>query len=158
MSQEIQTSEIPQARLEGVLFKRIVAFLFDQLVIGSFVALFYVVTFILGIATLGLAWGLFFLLPGIWAIVALVYVFFTVTPQNPATWGMRAMGIEMRMWTGEPAYGMLAAFHYVLFLVLTGVAVPLVLTLIGIWLVPLFDKRRRTVHDMFSGIVMVNKI
>jgi uncharacterized RDD family membrane protein YckC len=151
----LQTQMINPAVTEGVISRRVIAFLIDQLVIGCLVGIFYVVVFILGIATLGLAWGLFFILPGIWAVVALLYVFFTVSEQRPATWGMRSMEIEMRLYNGEPSYGMMAAFHYILFFVLTGVAVPLVITLIGLWLVPLFDKRRRTLHDIFSGTVMV---
>ena len=71
----LQTQMINPAVTEGVISRRVIAFLIDQLVIGCLVGVFYVVVFILGIATLGLAWGLFFILPGIWAVVALLYVF-----------------------------------------------------------------------------------
>lgn len=140
---------------DGVITRRIIAFLIDQLIIGGLVGVCYFLIGIMGIVTFGLAWGLFFILPSIWVIVALLYVFFTVSEKHPATWGMRAMEIEMRLYNGQPSYGMMAAFHYVLFFVLTGVAVPMIITLIGLWLVPLFDKRRRTLHDIFSGTVMV---
>ena len=83
----------------------------------------------------------------IWAIV---YYGMTLGSPASATIGMRAMDIEMRTWYGAPAYFVLGAVHAVVFWVTVSMLTPFVL------LVCLFNQRRRCLHDMLVGTVVIN--
>jgi uncharacterized RDD family membrane protein YckC len=63
---------------------------------------------------------------------------------------MRAMELEMRTWYGAPAYFVLGAVHAVVFWVTVSFLTPFIL------LVGLFNSRRRLLHDMLVGVVMIN--
>ena len=63
---------------------------------------------------------------------------------------MRVMDIEMRTWYGSPAYFVLGAVHAVVFWVTVSMLTPLIL------LVPLFNERRRCLHDMLVGTIVIN--
>jgi uncharacterized RDD family membrane protein YckC len=58
--------------------------------------------------------------------------------------------LEIRTWYGAPAYFLLGAVHAVVYWVSVSVLTPLVL------LVGLFNGRRRLLHDMLVGTVVVN--
>lgn len=134
----------------GVLMRRVMAFLIDLIVLALPIILAVVFIALFGFVTLGLGWALFWLLsPGsvIWAIV---YYGLTLGGPNSATLGMRAMGLQMRTWFGEPAYFLIGATHAVLFWVSVSVLTPFVL------LVGLFNGRRRLLHDMVLGTVIIN--
>jgi uncharacterized RDD family membrane protein YckC len=60
------------------------------------------------------------------------------------------MGLEMRTWFGEPGYFVLGAMHAILFWVSVSVFTPLIL------LIGLFNGRRRLLHDMLLGTVIIN--
>ena len=64
--------------------------------------------------------------------------------------GMRVMDLEMRTWYGAPGYFVLGAVHAVLFWVSVSFLSPLVL------LVGLFNGRRRLLHDIILGTVVIN--
>jgi uncharacterized RDD family membrane protein YckC len=135
---------------DGVLSRRIVAFLIDACIVllpMLVVALFMLVFTVL---TLGFGIFIFALLGPITAIWAILYVGITLGSPHSATYGMRAMGVEMRTWYGSPMYFLLGAVHALFFWVLTSVLTPLSL------LVPLFNARRRTIHDYLTGSVMIN--
>jgi uncharacterized RDD family membrane protein YckC len=63
---------------------------------------------------------------------------------------MRAMDIEIRTWYGAPAYFLLGAVHAVVYWVSVSVLTPLIL------LVGLFNTRRRLLHDILVGTVLIN--
>lgn len=131
---------------EGVLGRRSVAFLIDAVLILLFTASAYLLIFIMGFFTLGLGWLLFGLtFPG----VALGYYALTLGI-NGSTPGMAAMGLELRMWYGEPVYVVMALAHAVLFWVTVVVLTPVVL------LMGFFNDRRRLLHDLLLGTVMIN--
>jgi uncharacterized RDD family membrane protein YckC len=67
-----------------------------------------------------------------------------------ATIGMRVMDLEMRTWYGAPAYFVLGAVHAIVFWVTMSFLTPLIL------LVGLFNERRRLLHDMLVGTVVIN--
>jgi uncharacterized RDD family membrane protein YckC len=67
-----------------------------------------------------------------------------------ATLGMRTMGIEMRTWYGAPAYFVLGAVHAIVYWISVSVLSPFVL------LVGFFNARRRLLHDMIVGTVVIN--
>ena len=108
---------------EGVLARRIVAFVIDVIVIGIPLAVAAVFIFVIGLITLGLGWVLFWLLSPASVVWALFYYGMTLGSPASATLGMRAMGIEMRTWYGAPAYFVLGAVHAVVYWISVSVLV-----------------------------------
>lgn len=132
---------------DGVLSKRIVAFIIDAILIVALMVPGALMILLLGIVTLGLAWLLF---PALFAIVALGYVGLTLGSSASATIGMRATGIEMRTWTGARVFPLLAVMHALIFWFSVGLLTPLVL------LVGLFTERKQLLHDLLLGVVVAN--
>jgi uncharacterized RDD family membrane protein YckC len=135
---------------EGVLSRRILAFIIDVMVIFVPVALASVFIFFFGIVTLGLGWALYWLLSPATVIWAILYFAVTLGGPASATLGMRAMDIEMRTWYGAPCYSVLGAVHPILFWVSVSVLTPFIL------LIAFFNERRRLLHDMVLGTVVIN--
>ena len=134
----------------GVLSRRLVAFFIDVIIIAVPVVAAAIFIFLFGIVTLGLGWLLFWLLSPASVIWALAYYGLTMGSTASATIGMRAMDIEIRTWYGAPAYVLLGAVHAVVYWVSISVLTPLIL------LVGLFNTRRRLLHDMLVGTVVIN--
>ena len=63
---------------------------------------------------------------------------------------MRVMDLEMRTWYGAPAYFVLGAVHAILFWFSISTLSPLIL------LVCFFNQRRRLLHDIVLGTVVIN--
>jgi len=135
---------------EGVLARRIVAFIIDVIIIAIPVFAASAFIFVFGLITFGLGWLLFWLLSPISVIWALAYYGFTLGSPASATIGMRAMEIEIRTWYGAPAYFVLGAVHAVVFWVTVSVLTPFIL------LVVFFNPRRRLLHDFLVGAVLIN--
>lgn len=135
---------------DGVLWRRSIACLIDAVLICAPIGIAAVFIFVFGFITLGLGWFLYGLLSPAFVIWALVYVGLTLGGPQSATIGMRAMGIEMRLWYGAPMYALLAVLSLVLFWVSLSVLTPFVL------LVGLFNARKRLLHDMLLGTVVTN--
>jgi uncharacterized RDD family membrane protein YckC len=135
---------------EGVLSRRLLAFFIDVLIITVPVMAAAIFIFLFGIVTLGLGWMLFWLLSPASVVWALIYYGLTMASPASATIGMRAMGIEIRTWYGAPAYFLLGAVHAVVYWVSVSVLTPFIL------LVGLFNARRRLLHDMLVGMVLIN--
>ena len=135
---------------EGVLPRRLVAFLIDLSIIS--IPLVFLAIFIgaVGIVTLGLGFLLYGLLPPIAVIWALAYYGLCFGGERSATIGMRVVELEMRTWYGAPAYFVLGAAHALVFWVTVSALTPLVL------LVCLFNDRRRLLHDMLVGTIVIN--
>jgi uncharacterized RDD family membrane protein YckC len=106
--------------------------------------------FVFGLVTLGVGWALYFLLWPATVIWAIFYYGMTFGAPKSATLGMRVMDLEMRTWYGAPAYFVLGAVHAVAYWVTVSVLTPLVL------LVGLFAERRRLLHDILVGTVVIN--
>jgi uncharacterized RDD family membrane protein YckC len=135
---------------EGVLARRCVAFLIDIVIIAIPVVFAALFIFIFGLVTLGLGWALYYLLyPGavVWAVL---YYGFTFGSPASATLGMRVMDIEMRTWYGAPAYFVLGAVHAVVYWVSVSFLTPFIL------LVAFFNDRRRLLHDILVGTIVIN--
>lgn len=134
----------------GVLTRRMFAFLIDLLVLSVPVILAVIFIAIFGVITLGLGWALFWLVSPASVVWALVYYGASLGGPHSATLGMRAMDLEMRTWYGAPSYFLLGAMHAVVFWISISVLTPLVL------LVGLFNGRRRLLHDILLGTVVIN--
>ena len=135
---------------EGVLARRVVAFVIDFIIIALPVVLAAMFIFAFGIITLGLAWALYWLLPAASVIWAIAYFGFTLGSDRSATIGMRVMDLEMRTWYGAPAYFVLGAVHAIVFWFTISALTPFIL------LVAFFNQRRRLLHDILLGTVVIN--
>ncbi|HEY2418432.1 MAG TPA: RDD family protein [Steroidobacteraceae bacterium] len=134
----------------GVLTRRFFAFLIDLVVLSIPVILACLFIAVFGIVTLGLGWALFWLVSPASIVWALVYFGASLGGPHSATLGMRVMDLEMRTWYGAPGYFVLGAMHAVLFWVSVSFLTPLVV------LVGLFNGRRRLLHDILLGTVVIN--
>jgi uncharacterized RDD family membrane protein YckC len=135
---------------EGVVARRIVAFLIDFLILAVPVAFVWLFLVVISVVTLGFGLVFFALLPPATVIWAISYFGITLGSPVSATIGMRAMDIEMRTWYGAPAYFVLGAVHAIVFWITISVLTPLIL------LVCLFNARQRCLHDMLVGTVVIN--
>lgn len=143
----------PQSQPElfrGVLTRRVFAFLIDLVVLTVPVILGYLFIAVFGIVTLGLGWMLFWLAWPATVVWAVVYYGASLGGPHSATLGMRVMDLELRTWYGAPGYFVLGAMHAVLFWVSISFLTPLVL------LVGVFNGRRRLLHDIVLGTVVIN--
>ena len=132
---------------EDILSKRIIAFVIDAILIVLLMIPAALLVLVLGIVTLGLGWLLF---PPLFAIVGLGYIAVTLGGPASATLGMRVSGVEMRTWSGQKLFPLLAVLHALAFWFSVGILTPLVL------LVGLFNRRRRLLHDIILGTVIIN--
>jgi len=135
---------------EGVLARRLMAFLIDLVVLAIPLIVTAIFILLFGLMTFGLGWMLFWLLSPASVVWALLYYGLTMGSAASATVGMRAMDLEIRTWYGAPAYFLLGAVHAVVYWVSVSVLTPLIL------LVGLFNGRRRLLHDMLVGTVVIN--
>ena len=134
----------------GVLTRRVFAFLIDLVVLSVPVILAIIFIFLFGIITLTLGWWLYGLLTPASIIWAIVYYGSSIGGPHSATIGMRMMDLELRTWYGAPGYFVLGATHAVLFWVTVSFLTPFVV------LVGLFNGRRRLLHDVVLGTVVIN--
>jgi uncharacterized RDD family membrane protein YckC len=123
---------------EGVLARRVVAFLIDVVIIAVPLILLAVFMAVFTVFTLGLG-GFVFFLYGL-----------TFGSARSATIGMRVVDLEMRTWYGAPCYFVLGAVHAIGYWLSVTFLTPLIL------LVPLFNNRRRLLHDMLVGTIVIN--
>jgi len=135
---------------EGVLARRVVAFIVDLIIIVLPLVIAAIFIFFLGLITFGLGWALFWLLSPVSIIWALFYCGMTLGSPASATIGMRTMDLELRTWYGAPCYFVLGAVHAVVYWISISVLSPVIL------LVGFFNARRRLLHDMLVGTVVIN--
>jgi uncharacterized RDD family membrane protein YckC len=135
---------------EGVPARRMIAFFIDLIIISVPIVFLAMFIFAIGVVTLGLGFVLYGLLPAASVVWALVYYGTTFGSPHSATIGMRVMDLQMRTWYGAPAYFVLGAVHAVAFWITISVFSPLIL------LVCFFNERRRLLHDMLVGTVVIN--
>jgi len=129
----------------GVLTRRVFAFLLDLLLIGVIVAGLWSALFLFGLLTLGLGFPLLGLLP---AVPPLYHFLFLASPLS-ATPGQALLGLVVRRNSDFGRPDVLEALVSVVGFYVT--------VLLGaVWLVvALLTTRRRTVHDMVAGLVVV---
>jgi uncharacterized RDD family membrane protein YckC len=131
----------------GVIGKRSLAFIVDAIIILILTVVAYIVVALLGVLTLGLAWLLFGI---VFPAVGLGYNALTIGGPNAATIGQRMMGLKVKMWFGGKVTPLIAAFHALLFWFSLVVFCPILL-----W--AFFDPRKRCLHDILAGVVVVNR-
>lgn len=134
----------------GVLTKRFFAFLIDLVILSLPIIFVTIFIALFGFVTLGLGWALFWLVSPLSIVWALLYYGLSLGGPRSATVGMRTLGLEFRSWSGEPGYFLLGVAHAVLFWISVSLLTPFVV------LVGLFNGRRRLLHDLLLGTVMIN--
>ena len=142
---EVEPGVRPE-RYEGVRTRRAFAFLIDFAAVLFLMLVAYVVIAVLGIFTLGLLW---FFLPAVWPVVAILYSVLAVGGPHSATPGMRFMGIGMRTVRGARLDYGIALLHALGFWFSIAILTPLVVV------VALFTERKQLLHDLVLGTVAV---
>jgi uncharacterized RDD family membrane protein YckC len=135
---------------EGVVARRTIAFLIDFVILAVPVIFAAMFIFVIGIVTFGLGFLFYGLLTPAMVLWALAYYGITLGSPASATVGMRVMDIEMRTWYGAPAYFVLGAVHAIVFWITVSALTPFILLLC------LFNERRRLLHDLLVGTVVIN--
>lgn len=132
---------------EGVLWRRVVGFLVDVTILAVLIGGLWLVLVLLGILTFGLLMPLKVL---VIPFVPLAY-HGGLIGRYGATPGMRLFDLEVRAWTGAPPGYPQAFLMTVLFFATVIPTSWLVL------LIALFTDRRRTLHDILSGTLVVRR-
>jgi uncharacterized RDD family membrane protein YckC len=131
----------------GVLSRRFIAWLIDLLLIGVLVAVVWTVTAAFGLVTLGLGW---YLLPWV-SVVPFAYHWLSIASPLSATPGQAVMGLALRNnQTLERPDFVEAAVWVILYYLTLAVFCPALLIM-------LFTERKRALHDIVSGLVMVRR-
>lgn len=133
---------------QGVLSRRVIAFVIDYAIVALLWIPAAVVVFFLGILTLGLG---FLLYPVLFAGLAMLYFGLTVGGPKQASPGMNMMGIAIARVDGRPMDFLTAIVHLVIFWIANALLTPLVL------LIGLFTDRGRLLHDLLIGTVTVRR-
>lgn len=131
---------------DGVRTRRVLAFIIDYIIVGVLTIPFAILVLLLGLLTFGLGWALFGILV---PLVALTYVWFTLGSKDQATTGMKLMSLRLERLDGRPVDSIFAVVHSVLFWAGNVILTPLIL------LVTLFADRKRTLHDLLLGTVVI---
>ena len=131
---------------EGVPLRRVWAWLIDVVLIAVLAGVLWVLVMVLGLLTLGLGMTLLGVLP----LVPLAYHLLFVA-MSGATPGQSFMGLTVRRNEdlGPPDFARAALFTVGLYVTLAAGV---------IWLgVAFFTLRRRTLHDILAGVVVVRR-
>ncbi len=140
-------SQLDDIRLyDGVRTRRVMAFVADYVIVALLMVPVAIAVFLLGLVTFGIGWALF---GALFPLVALAYIWMTLGGPNQATPGMRMMSIRIARLDGRPVDGLVAVVHSVLFWAGNVLLTPLIL------LVTLFTDRKRALHDLLLGTVIV---
>jgi uncharacterized RDD family membrane protein YckC len=133
---------------EGVLPRRVVAWLLDWVLIGLISLALWLVLFVFGIITFGLG---FLLMHGLWVVPILYTIGFVASPAG-ATPGQAMAGLRLvRAQDGGPpnaGEALIYALGYWATIALTG----------GLLLIAaFFTQGNRALHDIAAGLVMVRR-
>jgi uncharacterized RDD family membrane protein YckC len=133
---------------EGVLTRRVLAFIVDMVIVGLAVGAVTLVGLIVGFLTLGVGWlATLVIIP----VFIVGYYALTLGSHTRATVGMRMMDLVLTPTRGQPLNGVMAFLHTVLFWVTVWIAWPVSLA------VALFTPRRQMVHDYIAGTLMLRR-
>lgn len=133
---------------EGVLTRRVVAYLIDLVFITLLTLVLAAVAFVAGFLTFGLAWLTLFIV-----VPAAVLIYYTVTlgSSSRATIGMKMMDLVLTPTRGQPLNGPLAFMHALVFYITFWISWPISL------LFALFTPRRQMIHDLITGTLVLRR-
>jgi uncharacterized RDD family membrane protein YckC len=133
------------ALTEGVLTRRVIAWFIDIVLIGLIAWIAWGLILILGVLTLGIGFALLGFLPAI----GLLYHTLFVAGAHAATPGMRIMDLTVRH---EADLGLPSLLQAIVFTAGLWLTLAFVFPLL---LVALVTVRKRELHDMAAGVVVV---
>ncbi len=136
-----------EAFIEGVMARRVLAWLLDVVCIFLLVSVLWVVLLLFGLLTLGLGLGALAVLPA----VPFLYHFLSLLRTASATPGQALLGLTVRRDEdlGPPTGLQALIFTAVFYLTLATSGLLL--------LIALFTTRHRTLHDLASDLVVVRR-
>ena len=138
---------IDDALTDGVLWRRVVAWVIDAVLIGVIMTVLWVVLGLFGVLTLGLGLPLLGVLP----IIPVLYHVLFIAGGRTGTPGERWMDLTVRR---DLDLGPPSLFQAVLFTA----GLWITLSLGAIWLAAaLFTSHKRTLHDLLSSLVIVRR-
>ena len=133
---------------EGVLTRRVLAYLIDFALLIAICGAILLVGFIAGFFTFGVGWiGLPIAIP----VAILGYYVLTLGSRMRATVGMQLMDIVLTPTRGAPLDGWKILIHPLVFWITVWVAWPISLV------VALLTPRREMVQDLIAGTLMVRR-
>src|SRR5262249_35987096 len=135
---------------EGVLSRRVIAFVIDVALICLPVLFLAVLIFIFGVITLGFGWILYVLLYPAAVVWALLYYGFTFGQQASANIGLLVRDLDMRTSSASPASFVTGFGHAIVYWISVPFLTPLIL------LVGVFNERGRLLHHILVGTVVIN--
>jgi uncharacterized RDD family membrane protein YckC len=138
---------IDPARLEGVLPRRVVAYLIDLVIIGLLIFVTWLFGWVLLIVSFGLLGGVLLLIP----FIGVAYHSLTVGLSG-ATWGQRMLGLEVCDLLRRPPTLLQAIVQTVAFYVTVFPTGGLALLFV------FFNDRRRTLHDWVSSLQVLRRL
>jgi len=132
----------------GVVWRRVIAYcVVDGLVVvllwAIAAALFAGVT-VMTFGALRIVWALY-------GVIPIAYHTLTIGGRHSATLGMRAMGLEVRSWTGAQPRLLQALVLTAAFYITTAATASLVLLFV------FFNRRRCTLHDLIAGTLVIRR-
>lgn len=133
---------------EGVLTRRVVAYVIDLFIMGAISLVLTIVGAIAGFFTFGLAWASLGLVIPL-AIVG--YYAVTLGSARRATVGMQIMDLVLTPTRGQPLNGWLAVIHALVFWITVWISWPISLAF------ALFTPRRQMIHDLIVGTLMLRR-
>ena len=129
----------------SVIPRRVIGWVVDLLLIGGLVAALWVLCLVFGVLTLGLGWPLFGVLP----FVPFCYHFLFLAGPLSATPGQALLGLVVRrnddFGRPTPLQALLSTGVYYATLATSGLLL----------LLAFVTVRKRTLHDLLSGLVVV---
>lgn len=132
---------------DGILTRRVLAYLIDIVIIGAVALVFLLLNLIAGFLTLGLAW---LTVPIIAPVAVLLYYVVTLGSSRRATVGMQVCDITLVPTEGPPHEELKALIHPFVFWVTIWIFWPLLF-------IGLFTQRRQLLHDLITGTLMVRR-
>lgn len=122
--------------------KRLFAWIADVILVT-------ILTFLVGVFTLGIGWLLF---PIFYAVIDFTYRWLTLR-SGSATLGMRLMSVEIRNGAGQRLDSGEAALHTLAYMVCAAFALPQLISILMIAIGP----RKQGLHDLFLGTAAINR-
>ncbi|MCF6302061.1 MAG: RDD family protein [Devosiaceae bacterium] len=145
---ELPTPSTAPELFDGLLKRRVLAYLIDLAVLAGIVVLVSLVSLVLGILTLGATF-----VTVIFAIPLAIVAYYSVTlgSEKRATIGMGMMDLVLTPVRGGPLNGWRAFAHPLVFWLTIWILPPLS------YLFALFTPRRQMIHDLIMGVLMVRR-
>jgi len=148
LREDLPTPSTAPELFEGVLMRRVIAFIIDGIILTIAIAVSAAVLGVLGVLTFGIAWlGYIILVPG----VLFAYYVVTLGSAARATVGMQVMDLVLTPTRKTTLDGGLAVLHPFAGWLANTILSPFVL------LLGLFTPRRQLLHDLIVGTLMVRR-